>query len=460
MAFITAPQAQSRLEGDTTTPNILRLWPTFIVALLAAAVISAPNLLDPMMRYDDFPALLVEPSGFWAKTLHEGRWVNYLWHLRGVVTPSWLNFAAYQMLWALFAASIAVAALGRHGSPWFCGVMAMAILVAPPATLISLWFNTLIPGLALVASYAALGCRLAPQTHRALLPIFVILSFMAYTTYPLLLLAVCLVRSQDRSLRDLLGLLALFTISFAAAVLVVYTLNLQVHGVFGVPLADWRDASPAQDIDGMLANLPLVWTSFSDLMVRSSFGFAPAIVFHLGFLVVATFVVLRRAPLEALYLHAGLWVGMGLAVVQILKMGAIVPPRGFIFAWVFYAIVISRAAQILSQNVGMSGRMARNGVLLIVGSYLLQTFQQYSTYRAWQSDSRAIAQVASTIEGAVFVLGDPLKMVSAKGAFVQDARALSYRIQQISGKDAIMCGDDPSTCQARTDANTIMLQTR
>ena len=110
------------------------LWQTLAIAVLAVLTISLPNLADPMIRWDDYPAYFSDPSGFWAKTLHEGRWLNYLWHLREVVTPAWLNFTAYQLLWATFAACLAVTTT-RNG--WFAAVLALLILVAPPATLIS-----------------------------------------------------------------------------------------------------------------------------------------------------------------------------------------------------------------------------------------------------------------------------------------------------------------------------------
>lgn len=433
-------------HGTRSAQDAVQVWPTLLVALLGVFAVSLPNLTDPMIRYDDFPALLADPSGFWEKTLHEGRWVNYLWHERGFVTPSWLNFAAYQALWAVFAACLAVVALGRNASPWFCGILALTIVIAPPATLIALWFNTLLPGLALVALYAWLGCRLSPQLHRLLLLPFVVVTFMAYTTYPLLLLAVCLARSGHRSLRDLVGVLALFTFSFAAAVLSVYTINLQVHGVFGVPLADWRDATPAADLSGLIANLPLVRDSFGDFLEAASFGFGPAIYFHLGLLTLASLVLLRRAPTEAAYLHAGLWIGIALVVVQVLKMGAMVPPRGFIFAWVFYAILIVRAAQLLCADQKLPGRLMQNAVLLILGSYLLQTFQQYATYRPWQQETRALAARIATIDGPVTITGDVTALPSAQAAFVQNGLGLVFRMEQLAGRTVALCAK--TTCDA------------
>ena len=440
---VLATDPSLRAAHPPTAPSA-SFWPVLGLSLVAVLFVSLPNIADPMIRYDDYPALLADPAGFWAKTLHEGRWINYLWHLRGLVTPAWLNFLVYQVLWAVFAASLAMVALGRQGPLWSVPVAALLILVAPPATLISLWFNTLIPGLGIVALYALLGLFLPQAAHRSLLPVFVVLSFMAYTTYPLLILIVCLLRTERRSVVDLARVLMVFAASFVAAVLVVYTINYQVHGIFGVPLASWRDAAPADDVAGLLANLPLVASSFWDLLETSSFGFAPAIWFHLAMLGASTVVLARHAPREALYLHAGLWTGMALVAVQIVKLGVIVPPRGFIFAWVIYAVLIARAVQILSREPGFSGRIARNLAFLILGSYALQTFQQYATYRGWQAETRTLAAQVAAVEGPVTLEGNVLEMPTARTARIQNEEALRFRMRQLTGRAVVLCRSDCS----------------
>lgn len=442
-AEITAAPPPRAFEQSTARSGLL---PVLLVTLVAILAVSLPNLADPMIRFDDYPAFFADPSGFWAKTLHEGRWVNYIWHLREVITPAWLNFAVYQALWATFAAALSVAALGRGGLGWFSVTLALMIVVSPPAVLISLWFNTLLPGLALVALYAVLACKLSQRQVRLVLPVFVALTFMAYTTYPLLLLAVAMVRTRRRSLVDLVFLLALFTASFIAAVLLTYALNWQAHGVFGVPLADWREAVPAADLTGYLANLPTLWGSLVDFLDKTSFGFFPATVFHLCLLVGSLAVLLRRVPLEALYLAAGLVTGLCLVAVQVMKLGAIVPPRAFIFAWVLYAVIVVRAAQELSRTPAMSGRLARNAALLIVGSYLLQVFQQYIVYRDWQSETRQIGAVIAGIPGPVFVEGQPMGTLAARQAGVQNDLGLAFRVQQLTGQPVAFCSENGVSC--------------
>lgn len=446
MSDATVDTAVSGTRGAVRAVPRLRMGVTLWVALAAVFLMSLPNLVDPMIRYDDFPALLADAELFWLKTLHEGRWINYFWHLRGVVTPAWLNFAVYQILWAVFAAATATVVTRNRGPAFFTLVLALVILVSPSAMLISLWFNTLIPGLALVAVFAVMACRLSERALLAWLPAFVILTFMAYTTYPLLLLALCLFRSERRSIVRLSGLLALFTASFLVAVLVTYALNWQVHGVFGVPLADWRAATPAADVAGLLANLPKLWSVLSDFAVSSSFNFGPAVLFHLTLFAGATLVLLRHDRMEAFYLHAGLVTGLALVTVQVVKLGVSVPPRAFIFAWVFHAVLVVRAAQILSERTVLPGRLARNAVALIVGSYGLQGHLLTLDFRPWQAETREIAGVLAVLPDPILIVGKPMLLASAHRAGIQSDEALPFRLRQLIGRDAVLCAELANGC--------------
>lgn len=421
-------------------------WKVFALALVAIFAISAGNLLDPVLRYDDFPALFAEPDGFWSKTLSEGRWLNYLWHMRGIVTPAWLNFAIYQAVWALFTAAFAVVVIPGPGRIWFACVLALTILVAPPALLMAPWFNTLFPGTVLLATYAVLATRLSQFTLRALLPVFTLLTFSAYTTFPIILLLICLVRTERRSLKDLAGLVALFGTSFIVSLLAVYALNWQVHGVFGVILDPSRSPNPAHDLATMAGNIPLWIATMGVFAQKMSFNSVAAMIFHLGMFTVATVVIARRSPLEAVYIHTGLWIGMALITVQVLKLGVTVPIRAWHFAWIAYAILIVRAAEELSQGTSLAGRMARNAVLLVTASYLLQTTIHFMSFRDWQAETRAIAQDIATAPDPIYVIGDVLNHPSAIKVSAQKPMALSFRLRQLTGRTVIICENDPGAC--------------
>ncbi|MBL4750894.1 MAG: hypothetical protein JKX71_10000 [Amylibacter sp.] len=228
---------------DTTKRLCIVIGLTYLVIML----VSGNQALDPMIRHDDYPALLADPSGFYIKTLTEGRWLNYWWHLRGLVTPSWLNYALYQFFWVTFAGASAVNAC-KHNSPLsYVTALSIMIAIASPALLISLWFNTLIPGLGLVALFAVLANYLSHKSTQYMLLLFVPATLMAYTAYPFLLLGICLTAStRQRSLRDLSILVILFVISFALGIMLIYGLNYFEHSVFGMKMAEWRNPAPAK----------------------------------------------------------------------------------------------------------------------------------------------------------------------------------------------------------------------
>ena len=434
------------VSARTQTADQSRFWRIFGLTLLAVLAVSIGNLVDPIVRYDDYPALFAEPEGFWWKTLAEGRWVNYIWHLRGVVTPAWLNFAVYQGIWALLCAALTVAVLPGPGRMWFAAVLSLTLAVAPPALFIAPWFNTLLPGLAIITAYALIGLRVSQRRLRLLLPVFTVASFMAYTTFPLILLMVCIARTPRRSLRDLAGLVLLFCSSFVGAVALTYALNWQVHGVFGVVLDASRDPTGAHDLAGLVANLGHLGDTFSEFLRRSSFGFVPLAVFHLILLGLSTCVLARRAPLEALYWHAALWIGIALIVVQSLKLGVYVPARAFLFAWMIYAVLILRSTEILSASRGFSGRMSRNAVLLITLSYLLQSFNQWVIFRDWQHETRSIADELTAYPDPVYLVGEVMALPSADKAGIQNPIAFQSRMQQLRGRRVTVCDIAPGAC--------------
>lgn len=94
--------------------------------------------------------------------------------------------------------------------------------------------------------------------------------------------------------------------------------------------------------------------------------------------------------------------------------------------------------------------MARNAVALVVASYLLQTFLQYSTYRDWQAQTRDLSVRAERAGAPVVFLGDVMRMPSARAALIQNPLALSFRLLQLTGVRPSLCTLTPSAC---TDPN-------
>lgn len=417
---------------------------TFVVLMLA----SGPQALDPMVRHDDFGALLADPKDFYIKTLEEGRWLNYWWHLRGWITPAWLNFAIYQLFWATYAGAAAVNACNRNVPFRYVLAMALMIVVSVPALMISTWFNTLIPGLGIVALFALLACRFSASTMRLLLLIFVPLTLMAYTTYPLLLLAICLTtHGLQRSRRDLLTLMGLFIVSFAIGILLTYTLNYLEHGVFGIPVASWREPTPAHDLTSAIANLDLVLEFFKKSALNLSFG-NTAVMAVQGLVLIGGFFYLARVkPWLTLYIMTGLVAGIGLQCLQIIMIGAVVPTRALSFVWVLYSIMCVNVA-IASRN---NGKLVPNVIwsflLINITVFLIWMWERYSTYTSWQTDTRELAIQTGIGDGPVYVLGSYEMIPSADTAGIMGYRGLQLRLKYLTRREVFICDETPDVCE-------------
>lgn len=445
MTFAAAEPPVARSQA------VPRLW-VLVAAVFGGLLLSAVFLLpDPMIRHDDYPALLAEPGLFYTKTLSEGRWLNYLWHLRGVVTPAWVNYLAYQLLWAIYLACLVHNAFGREAETWQRVAVALIAGLCFPWILISLWFNTLIPGMAVLAFYGWLATRLSERACRWLMLVFVPVSLMAYTTFPFLILALSLTRAGvARSARDLAGLLALFIVSFALGMLAIYSLNYFEHGIFGVPMAEWRNPSPAHDLASALENAQLAWEFLSGLAVKGSYANTPLMLLQGAVLAAAVWSLLRQDRWRALYMLSGAALGLGLICLQVIRTGIDMPVRSGGFLWIFFAVFLGLFA--ISLQESGRARLGRYLLALTAAVYVMFALMLQQSYARWPELSRAMAAELQAAEGPVYVTGTYLSLEAAVKADLQETYAMESRLELLTGRDVIMCERTPEACAALPEA--------
>ncbi|MFV1528670.1 MULTISPECIES: hypothetical protein [unclassified Phaeobacter] len=428
---------------DAATPLLATIAVAFF-GLLIAAVFQLP---DPLIRHDDYPALFGDAETYYVKTLMEGRWVNYLWHLRETLLPSWANYLIYNGLWAVVLGCLAHNALGAGAALWRKGAVALIAGLSAPALLISLWFNTLIPGMAILAIYALATTQLSDRACRWLLVPFVPLALTAYTTYPFFLLALCLTRADtQRSARDLASLLGLFILCFALAMASIYTLNYLFHGVFGIPMAEWRMPKPAHDLASLLANIGLIGDFLGSSASLVSFHFLPLTVFQVALFGWAVWLVGRSDPWRATYPLAGICLGMGLIFVQTIKTGITLPPRVSGFVWLYYAVLLGLLSQELAARGGVWDRIGRNLLAFVALIYLAFNLLQHRDVTAWQADSRRMADQILPVEGPIYVTGTYLSLPSGKKSGLQHDLSVAFRLTQLTGRDVVICAMTPTAC--------------
>ncbi|TNJ44385.1 hypothetical protein [Phaeobacter sp. B1627] len=419
--------------------DLLRLILLCFAGILLA---SAPQIMDPLLRHDDFQALFNDARGYYPKTLSEGRWLNYLWLAWSPALSAPVTYILYQACWAIYLGTLVHLAFGAGDAVWRKLSVAMIAGLAAPTLLISLWFNTLLPGLMVCAAYALLCATLSERWGRWLLLPFVPLALMGYTMNPLLLLAICLTRRDaPRSALHLAKVLALFVTSFALGMGVIYTLNLHFHGVFGIPMAAWRTPTPAYDMASALSNLVRMGDVMGIAARVVAYNFMPLTYGLLGLGGLAVVWVGRRNPWEVIYSLTGIGIGLALIAVQAVKSGVVMPPRVLGFALVFYAVLLGHVSRRLPE------RIARAMLAGLAMLFAMFSILQHREMVPWQHETRAMAEQIGTGPEAVFVSGTYLSLPSVLGAGIQHARGFRLRLQYLTGRQVILCEETPAACE-------------
>ncbi len=424
-----------------------RVWAVAAVTYGALMLVSATNVVDPMVRSDDFPALLGLPDQFYTKTLSEGRWVNYWWHQRGFLWPAWLNFALYQFFGALFAAGVAVTVCNKKTHSGYVIALALLVAISPPAFFITFWFNTLIPASALLALFAVLACYLPAGTMRWLLLPFVPLTLMAYTTYPFSLLAICLMADGVvRSWRDLAFTLSVFIAAFTLGMLLIYTLNYAEHGVFGLQMAEWRKPQQVVDWLSLRRNFVQYELALKSAGKMLSLHVPYFILIHILAFWSALYYLSKVEKWLTIYWIFGIGIGMGLLTLQSIGSGVWLPARTIGFVWVFYVILCVKFALYGQKVGGLAARISRNAIFFFVGIYFMLTASIYFPFAQLQSSTRSLAETVGTKGAAIYIVGDYKVFNLGERAVIQHTYGLSYRLTYLTGRPAFVCEEFTERC--------------
>lgn len=419
-----------------------------LIALIALMLASGPNqIIDPFVRHDDYPALLLIPELYYTKTLSEGRWLNYLWHLREFETPAWLNNLAYQLGWCVFSAATSLHVLGRQSGFFYKVFLTALIALGPQATVISSWFNTLLPGIWIIASYAVLTLYVRPLWGLILLVVFVPLSLMSYSTYPLLLLGVYLTRHDtDKSIFRLCITICLFLACFILGLTLINSLNYLVHGTFGIEIAEWRQPTPASDLSSYLANLGKVQRFLAKTLSFHGFGVPLIGVINTVIFIACSLLLLRYRTIYAIYALAGLSLGFGLLVVHILSEGSVIAFRATLFSWLIVAIVIVRAADLCREISPLLASVSRVAVMVLTFTTLILVWKEYDNLNDWQYSTRAISEEIPESVTTLLIYGPYLGPSGALNAGIQEERGIQLRMQQLTGAEVVLCSDQNERC--------------
>lgn len=101
--------------------------------------------------------------------------------------------------------------------------------------------------------------------------------------------------------------------------------------------------------------------------------------------------------------------------------------------------------------------MACNAALLIVRSFLLQSYKQMNQYRDGQLETRQISQQIAGNSDPIFTKGQPTLLASAVRAGVQSDIAFEFRMLQLVGLDVITCNTNGVLCKGAMDVSEVRI---
>ena len=439
--------SQSQMHMLGTASPTGHLLTTLCVALVSILIVSWHQLGDPFVRHDDYPALLGLHDEFYIKTLEEGRWVNYWWMKRPWLWSSQVNFYAYLLGWATFSAAFAANALGPSASLIWRGALAVLVVLTPQAVNISQWYNTLIPGVWILAIYGVFCLYLPWRWSLALLLVFAPLSFSAYTTYPFVLLALLMTKHDlERSWRNLALIIVVFAVSFALSMGMAYGLNWIYHDVFGIVVGDWRQPNPATNLQELVGNLPILARFVKLLLYNYGLGnmFVGFAIYSV--VAVAFFLVFLRDRGMALFALVPTALGLGLLSIHALTSGVSFPVRSSIFVWMSASYAVVQLGIIIGPMRG--GAVVASAMIAgMIGFLGYQVFQkQGGWFNEWQASTRALADRMPDGIDRVVVYGERFAIDGAREAGIQTARGVSGRLTYLTGLPVIACYEAAGIC--------------
>lgn len=425
------------------------LRPFAAVLLLTVLALIAANwrwIPDPFIRHDDFPALLGYEH-MMTVTLNEGRWLNHWWVARDFFWPHQVNFALYFLGWATFCAAFATAALGPSASLGWRATLAVLMAFSPLHFNIAQWFNTLVPGVWVLALYAVIAMVVRWQVAAALLLVFAPLGFSAYTTYPFLMFGVLAARHDlplDR--KTYLTLTATFVAAFALAILAAYTLNYLNHGIFNIHPAPWRAPNKLDSLADFQVNLTRLSSLIAPLIKGLGMGYVQVglLAFWVGIL--SLYALFRSDPARSGFVITPAVLGLGLLSANAVLTGVVFPVRAAIFFWLAMVYAMVRLGQRIAPGT------ARQSIALAL-LWSLITFYGYQIdrnirlfYTGWQTLTRELAEQVPPGTTSIRIHGDYSAPPEAKLAQIQSAWGMRMRLEYLTGVPAFDCTETPKVC--------------
>lgn len=339
----------------------------------------------------------------WSQTLTNGRWINWLWYFVSQHLSSISASIIFVMLYAAVCwRASAMLAESRRGSLF----LAVPLFFSPMAAVLSLWPATLIPSISIVL----LGVLLLTSRPASRLDLVVLsLSFfgcvLAYPPLGEILVLVFALKHRRQSWRFLGNAAACVLASYAAAVLVIFTINWFVHGYFGVRISAWRDPHPLRSLADLRSNFQTYWSVWSAAWVAMPLALAASAC--AAVVAFAEPAVRRSAMVGVLTAAFLVCIDMGIGMLS----GVRIPEYSMVWLWV---AMCAFPGMLLSSRIPYA-RLCASAVLLIDLYVGVPVWWQHyhSGAETMMNVSRVAQQILrqvsaeATRQHPVIVAGDP-----------------------------------------------------
>ena len=415
-----------------------------LAAFVACGVVDVAQFQDPFVRHDDFCVALGDADAYYGKTLSEGRWLNWVWALRPGPFNLHVLWYSYMAAWALFSGVVG-ASLAPRGRAHIAVFLAVTIAFAPQMANMSRWFGTMVPGIAIMAAYAAIAAFGSPRARTVALFVFVPLGLMTHGGSPLIMVAVALgLGGWSGALAELAVFALAFVAAFAESIGLIYTLNYFAHGHFGVAIAEWRHPSPAASLGEVLQRIASVGSWLIELLT----GMTHLPATHIAPVALVAAVALGvRAPSVALRLALALALGTAINGAIVVSTGIATPFRGTYFLWPIAVIGVYQLARATPSFIERGLSIALLCFLFLIGGFHLYLFDGH--FSEFQVDSRALADTVKPVFTApdepLYVLGDPRELPHG-GYVVFSSLALQYRLALLLDRKIVVCFNAANDC--------------
>lgn len=310
--------------------------------LILALIIVSGRASHVFIEHDDWIFMSNPPSWYgtygspWAKTLSEGRWINFLYSFvqkeLDYRVIYYIQVSLYAILCWLFSyKTIAnnIVRLAFSISLFLC--MPIIEIMGWPATQTPFILITI----AFIYSFEVKNIYLRTFSGY-------ILGIMAILTYPVALAIMCIYMSikascevkynTSKTIKWLLFIGLFYFLSYLSGVVIIYALNSKFHGVFGVVIEAWRNPKHAHDYATLMDNISSTSLYFLDI-----FDYYSII---LVLFIISVVVAFASSFRSALVVMCPIVLSMTIDILIHVYSGVDVPARSTAWLWFGFASIL------------------------------------------------------------------------------------------------------------------------